>query len=139
MAIELCTKQEHNVDILVHVGKIQDDEFLAFYMSFFESDTFDPSRNLLVDLREADSSTRSAEVLRKFAEFARVTLKGLTASTKVAVVAPKDVSFGLARTYEAFTNSVPWDFKVFRAIEDSLAWLDLPEDLVQHQKKDFQH
>ena len=138
MAIELFTKPEHNLDILVHVGKIQDDEFLDYYRSFFESDTFDPSRNLLVDLREANSSTRSVEILRKFAEFARATLKGLTASTKVAVVAPKDVSFGLARTYEAFTNSVPWDFKVFRAIEDSLAWLDLSENPMLHQKQEFQ-
>jgi hypothetical protein len=33
--------------------------------------------------------------------------------------------------YEVFADSVPWDFTVFRAIDAALAWLNLPEDLVE--------
>lgn len=133
MSIEFRTRPDYNLGVLVHVGSTPDDEFLAFYKSFFESDAFDPSMNLLVDLREADSSTRSSEILQRFAEFVRMTLKDATTNTKVAVVAPRDLTFGLARMYEVFTDPVPWNFVVFRAMDAALAWLGLPEDVMNHR------
>jgi hypothetical protein len=136
MSITFHTETEHNLIILVHTGTTPDDEFLAFYKGLYGSDTFDLSMNLLVDLREADSSERSADVLHEFADFVRAAHNSLTTHPKVAVVAPKDLSFGLARMYEAFTDSVPWDFTVFRVIEAALAWLGMPEDLaVRHDQE----
>ncbi len=129
MTIESHVRPEHNMTIFVHTGRVPDDEFLAFYKSFFESDTFKPPMNLLVDLRETNSSSRSQEALLRFAELAEAKLADITASTKVAVVAPKDLSFGLARMYEVLSDSVHWNFVVFRAMDAALAWLGLPEDL----------
>jgi hypothetical protein len=38
--------------------------------------------------------------------------------------------------YEVFTDSVPWDFTVFRVIDAALAWLGVPEDLaVRHDQE----
>lgn len=129
MPITFRAIPEYNLAILVHVGKIPDDEFLAFYESLYKSDSFDPSMNLIVDLRKTDSSPRSTEALYRFAQSMRVT-QGITTRTKVAVVAPKDLSFGLARMCQTFADSVPWDFVVFRAMDAALAWLDLPGDLI---------
>jgi len=130
MPIELHIRPEHHLVILVHVGATPDDEFLAFYRSLYESDTFDSSMNQLVDLRQADSQSRSPEVLRQFAGFIKSTLEDDGVYPKIAVVAPRDLSFGLARMYQAFAASVPWDFAVFRAMDAALAWLGLPEDLM---------
>jgi len=113
----------------VHTGRVPDDEFLAFYNSFFESNTFKPPMNLLVDLRETNSSSRSPEALLHFAESVEVKLADISANTRVAVVAPKDLSFGLARMYEILAGSVQWNFVVFRAMDAAFAWLGLPEDL----------
>lgn len=130
MPIKSFVKPEHNLVIMVHEGVIPDDEFLAFYKSFFAGEEFVPSMNLLVDLREADSSARSSGVLRHFAEYVGTVITNGPARAKVAVVAQRDLSFGIARMYEAFSESVPWDFVVFRAIDAALAWLGVPDSVV---------
>ena len=135
MTIESYVRPEHNMVIFVHTGRVSDDKFLTFYKSFFESDTFKPPMNLLVDLRETNSSSRSPEALLRFAELAEAKLADITASTKVAVVAPKDLSFGLARMYEILSDSVHWNFVVFRAMDAALAWLGLPEDLIIRERR----
>ena len=45
---------------------------------------------------------------------------------KTAIVADKDLAYGMARAYEARTHidSLPFDTKVFRTIEDAYQWLD---------------
>ena len=130
MTIEYSVLPEHKLAIMTQVGTIPDIEFLDFYKKLYKSDTFDPTMNQLVDLREADSTSRSKEVLLHLAEFVNATLSGITTKPKVAVVAPRDLSFGLARMYEAFAYVVSWDFVVFRSTDTALAWLGLPEDLL---------
>jgi hypothetical protein len=128
MPIESYPVPEHNMAVFVHTGRVPDEEFMSFYKSFFESDTFDPPMKILVDLRETSSSTRSPETLLNFAEVAKGKLADIESSTKVAVVAPKDLSFGLARLYEILSDSVNWSFVVFRSMDAASAWLGLPED-----------
>jgi hypothetical protein len=129
MTVESYVKPDHNLAVFVHTGRVPDDEFLAFYKSFFEGDAFKPPMNLLVDLRETNSSSRTPGALLNFAQFAEAKLTDIEGSMKVAVVAPKDLSFGLARMYEILSDSVHWNFVVFRAMDAALAWLGLPEDL----------
>jgi hypothetical protein len=130
MPITYRTHPEHNLVILEQTGRISDEEFLAFYKRFYQIDRSFASMNHLVDLREADSSPRTSDVLHQFAGFMQSSFEGLNTRPKVAVVASKDLSFGLARMYEAFADSIPWDFTVFRTIEAALIWLGLPEDLL---------
>jgi hypothetical protein len=40
--------------------------------------------------------------------------------------------------YEAFADSVPWDFVVFRVVDAALAWLGVPEDLMNRGSEDAQ-
>ena len=128
---------EHNLIVLVHMGRIPDEEFLEFYKKLYESDISIARMNHLVDLREADSSPRSSNVLHQFADFMQSSLEGLTTGPKVAVVAPKDLSFGLARMYEAFADTIPWNFTVFRAIDEALTWLGLPQDFINGDDVDI--
>lgn len=135
MPITLHTHPEHEVIILVHSGHIPDEEFLAFYQKFFTGGSFDPSLNLLVDLRAADSSPRTSGILRRIAMMATKHLQVPATRPRVAVVAPEDLSFGLARMYEGFSGSIPWDFTVFRAMEAALAWLGLPQNILTAGEK----
>lgn len=124
--------------IFSHVGVVTNDEFLSFYKALYEDNRFDKSFNALVDLRQAESVVRSAGALNIFAEFVQQQYVNTTARPKVAVVAPKDVSFGLARMYEAFSDTVHWEFVVFRAADAALAWLGLPERLIDDLDQDAQ-
>lgn len=130
MAISFRTRPDLNLAIIEHIGSIPDDEIFAFYKGLYENATLDPSMNQLVDLRKADSTPRSPEILRHCAEFVRDTLTEITPYPKIAVIAPKDLTFGLARMYEALIASAPCEFVVFRSLDAALAWLGLPEDLL---------
>lgn len=44
------------------------------------------------------------------------------------MVAPRDVSFGLARMYEMSSTDIPRDFVVFRDLDAAAAWLGIPDD-----------
>lgn len=131
MPITYQLKPDERLVVLVHVGVVTDDEFLSFYKALYEDARFDKSFNLLVDLRQTESSVRSAAALNEFADFVRGQYVSTTAPPKVAVVAPEDISFGLARMYEFFSGTVPWEFVVFREADAALAWLGLPEDLME--------
>ena len=136
MPITYQLKPDERLVILVHVGAVTDDEFLSFYKALYEDTRFDKSFNLLVDLRQTESSVRSAAALNEFADFMRRQFASTTARPKVAVVAPKDISFGLARMYEVFSGDVPWEFVVFRAADAALAWLGLSENLMNDVDQD---
>ena len=130
MPITYHLKPDEKLVILVHVGAVTDAEFMSFYNAFYEDTRFDKSFNLLVDLRQTESSVRGSAALNDFADFVQQQYVSTTARPKVAVVAPEDVSFGLARMYGAFSAAVPWDFVVFRAADAALAWLSVPESLM---------
>ena len=127
MPISYHLKPDQKLVVLVHKGIISDEEFLSFYEALYEDAQFDKSFNLLVDLRQTESSVRSAAALNQFADFIRKQFVNISVKPKVAVVAPKDISFGLARMYEVFSDDVPWQFAVFRAADAALAWLGLSE------------
>jgi len=124
--------------ITVHVGTIPDDEFMNSYISLYKDARFDREFNQLVDLRQTDSSARDPETLQSFATFVQEQFRNSTATPKVAVIAPSDLSFGLARMYEAFSNIIPWDFVVFRSVDAALAWLGLPDNLTDDIEQNAQ-
>lgn len=136
MPIEFHFRLDEKVVICVHVGTVNDDEFIAFYKGLFESDQFDSSLNLLIDLRKADSSQRSTDALMQLAFIAQTTYQDIDVQPKVAVVAPEALSFGLARMAEAFSHRVPWDFAVFYSEAEALGWLGVPDDLLNGLDKD---
>jgi hypothetical protein len=128
--IEFRVRPEHDLAVFEHVGSVPDGEFLSFYRSLYDGGAFNMSLNQLVDLRKADSRPRSPGVLRQLAEYLQTAYTGVSLPPKVAVVAPEDLSYGLARMYEFLSDSLPWEYVVFRSMDAALAWLELPEDLM---------
>ena len=70
----------------------------------YKHELYDLSMNRLVDMREAESASISTDCLRKLASFLCEQFKETQAHPKIAIVAPKDLSFGIARMYEVFTE-----------------------------------
>jgi hypothetical protein len=130
MPISCHRKQDENLVIFTHKGVVTDDEFFSFYRAFYLDPRFDKSHNLLVDLREAESTVRSSEALKSFADTARLHTPHVSPSPKIAVVAEADLSFGLARMYEAFSQQVPVEFRVFKEPDEALKWLGAPPDIL---------
>ena len=136
MPIRCYFKPEEKLVIFIHLGVISDDEFVSSYKSFHQDPRFNRSFNLLVDLRHAESSSRSPEALREISEFRRKWFIKTAVRPKVAVIAPKDLSFGLARIYESYSDTGDDDFVVFRAADAALAWLGVSANLIDDLEKD---
>lgn len=136
MPITCDFRPDVKLAVFSQVGVVPDDEFLSSYRRFLQDPRLSKSFNLLVDLRRTCSSSRSSGALRKLAEFMQEMYTDKTVLPKVAVIAPEDLSFGLARMYEVFTSHLSWDFAVFRAPDVALAWLRAPENLLDHTGPD---
>jgi len=46
---------------------------------------------------------------------------------KTAIVAPEDLSYGLSKLYESYSEHSPETIMVFREAKDALEWLGVPE------------
>ncbi|MBN2452601.1 MAG: hypothetical protein JXR77_19615 [Lentisphaeria bacterium] len=123
MPIEFEFRSEECLAVFRHVGEVPDDEFLASYRDVFDDPDLSACRKLLIDLGQTNSAPRSSRALRDLADLFREKLAVGTRPRKVAVIAPTDLSFGLARMYEVFSDSLPWEFAVFRDGEAARAWL----------------
>ncbi len=80
---------------------------------------------LLTDATDSDVSTISTAELTKHAAFCKNKIKHLT----VAIIAPKDLTFGISRMFEILSDLE--NIKVVREKKDALGWLkikNLPED-----------
>lgn len=106
-----------------HVGDVTDDELLTFYKEFFDGPKTGDYLKLLILLEQTKSFGRSSAALRSLAEILQEASERDPAERKAAVVAPEDHSFGMARMYEAFSGSVPWEFRVFRDRDEARIWL----------------
>lgn len=122
MPISSDLRPDQQLVIFRHIGDVPDDEFLAFYKEFFENPggTY---TNLLIDLEQTSSVARSPRALESLSQLLREKLGDAPTRRRVAVVAPADLSFGLARMYEVFSDHIPWEFAVFRESESARAWL----------------
>ena len=77
----------------------------------------------IVDLGLASSLKLSSDEVRKIAEkdreLAVITRPGLP----VAVLAPNDLAYGLARMWEVFVENTGWETIIFRVREEGEDWV----------------
>jgi hypothetical protein len=90
---------------------------------------YDPTLHILVDLREARSGVRGTGALEQVADLIRSTHGGETGPTRIAIVAPTDISFGLGRMFEAFGSDSRCALDVFRDIQAAFRWLEIPQEI----------
>lgn len=130
MPIRHQIRPDLGVALSTHEGIVSDEEFLASYRAFLDSPDYDLGFHRLVDLRRADSSSRSSDALRTIATYVKHRYTNVDVAPKTAVIAPRDLSFGLARMYQMFSELVPGDVVVFRSVDAALAWLGVSDEMI---------
>lgn len=116
--------------VSVHIGAVPDDEFIGSYRALYDEPDFEIGFDQLVDLRQAQSNMRSASAVQTIALIVEQRHKGSMHSPKTAIITTSDVSFGLSRMYQAFSDSVPGERRIFKAPDAALAWLGAPADVL---------
>jgi hypothetical protein len=135
MPITFNFRAESNLVICTQKGAIPDEELVTSYKSLFDHELFANNMNLLVDLRSSISVPRSTEALIQFGQFTKAHFTKTERRPKIAVVAPNDLTFGLARMYQGHIAEGDFDFATFRAPDTASAWLGVPEHLLDNAEE----
>ena len=77
----------------------------------------------LWDFRSADGSGVTSADIQQLAIFIEKNRDRRGDGYKVAFVVAREADFGMARVYEGYAASLPFDIRVFRRMEEALAWI----------------
>ena len=88
--------------------------------SLLADPAFDPSFDHLFDLRGAEAGAFPSKDVEQATRF-----RAFSETSRRAVVAPHDLSFGLARMYQSHRTDLSHGIRVFRDVDEALGWLGL--------------
>jgi hypothetical protein len=125
MPIYYFIREDHSVILSIHIGVVSDEEFTASYNALYEDAQFSTEYRWLVDLSAAESGVRSVAAIQTMVTLVQKWYEG-GPIPRTAVIAPRDLSFGLARMYGALSDSVPDETLVFRDAQKATEWLGIP-------------
>ncbi|MCK4775459.1 MAG: STAS/SEC14 domain-containing protein [Candidatus Krumholzibacteria bacterium] len=78
----------------------------------------------IFDLRDVTKFDVDMEGARRIVAFAKH-YQAHWENGQVALVAPRDYEFGMARVIGAYADDMPFEFRVFRNMNDAKAWIEL--------------
>lgn len=85
------------------------------------------TRYELYDIREGEGEGFTSKQIDKIVEDAKASIHVRPPGSKTALVATKDVHFGMSRMYQAVSEieGITWKSETFRTIEDAYEWLGI--------------
>jgi hypothetical protein len=134
MAIRMWVDPVRKVSYTTATGVITDADVWEVCVGILSDPGYDPAADHIVDGGGIERLEVSPATLQEAAHlFARAD-RGISTSTrpKVAIVAPTDAAFGLARMYETYREMQPSPkrYLVCRTMTEARRWLGLPEEEV---------
>ena len=103
-------------------GAITNESLLADYRAFLSGPEWRPGLNELVDLGDADLGQITPVGLVELARMVEGAVSAHPEPVKVAVYAPRDLPYGLARVYSVQAESFERN-QVFRDLDEARSWL----------------
>lgn len=124
MAIEFSYNFDDHYLLVKYIGKITDEMMLSSWKRFYDGIDKILGVNVLSDLSQADMSDVTISGIERLNDLNReFHAKHNIKSIKVANYALKDLSFGLARSYEGYGIGSVETIKSFKDINKATAWL----------------
>lgn len=127
MPISFAIHEEQGLFVSRWVGAISDSDLIPSYDRLFANEKYQPGFHELVDLRNANMAGVTVDGSRGLARMVESYLAGKCGSFRTAVIAPEDLSFGIARIYGAVAEESPEDVMVFRELTDALEWIGVDD------------
>ena len=105
-------------------GVLTDDEFMELSARFFSQDAgkLKKYKFNLSDYSAVERTELSTRAVRQEAEMA-LGVASINPESIIAIIAPQDILFGLARMWTVFTDEANWETRVFRNRGDAEEWL----------------
>lgn len=119
MAVKLTTDPDTGILTIQPTDEFGADEVERFLRALYRSASKSAPPAMLWDLSGVSLAPPvDVQSITSFVRRYRPNTPGCT-----AVVADKDVVYGLARMGQAYLDDLPFEFHVFRSRDDALAWL----------------
>ena len=114
---------EHGIVFAKTCGETSSEELLQSLSELLEHPDYVPNMRLLLDMQEVLPSLSRSDVL-KIGDFVRRRGADIGA-LRLAVVVPKDASFGMAQEQKVELDGSTVEMEVFRGESDARGWLGL--------------
>jgi hypothetical protein len=111
---------ERRVVLSEVTGLVTAEDFLEQGKRLAEDPAFDATFDQILDLRGATQVEMPTPALKGMAG-----LRLFGSGSRRALVAERDLTFGLARMYESLRADAPESIKTFRTMEEARSWLGL--------------
>ena len=114
-------ESEKDLTIFTVVGEITFDEVWDQTCTFFSGR---PSKLVLWDFMSGTAKNVSSQELAEIAEKGG-TISAIAKGGKGAILAPKDIDFGIGRIFQAFSQmkNFPLEVQIFRDMNTAKKWL----------------
>jgi len=119
--IETIVDSKNDLTIHKCSGSLTEEGLINTIHSLYDGT---PTLNIVWDFSDASVEGISSSFVRRLAKEVRE-LGAIRPGGKSAVVAPKDLIFGLARMFQIMTDEkgFPFTIKVFRSFDEAMQWL----------------
>ena len=122
MSINITVYPDEGYYISKYVGTITDMEMMDVFRRFFTSDEWVPGMSELADISEADLTEITSKGLSNLADMVEKIFSQHNISMRVAVYAPHDLGYGMARVYSTHAERFE-THEVFRDLDEAKEWL----------------
>ena len=104
-------------------GTLTADEIIRKVEEYY---SMHPTKLVLWVMEHAATAGITSEEIEKIILTAKKN-SGSRKEGKTAIVGPKDIEYGLGRMYQAYADieSMPYEYKIFREVEDAKNWLGI--------------
>ena len=113
--------RENDLATLTVTENISFDEIMALVEMFYDQ----PTKNALWDLTAVSEINLTSEEIEQIASYQQRQKSAIRIEGKTAIVASKDLIYGLGRMFQSLSemNRVPFAVMIFRTMEEAEAWL----------------
>ncbi len=108
-------------------GNISNEDLLECYRTLFDDKEYEPGYHEIADVTNGDLAAVTGNGLRALAGMISQKLGPNCPPFKTAIIAPRDLDYGMSRMYEVFSSESPENVRVFRSKEEAMSWIK--EDL----------
>lgn len=120
MSLEVTHDSDNNILIIKIIDLINLDELKKSATKIFSSGDIPHDINTLYDLQDMEFSNITTEFQERLILFRESLDRG---NAKIACVTSTDLGFGLSRRYEALSDHLPQQVRIFRSIDEAKNWL----------------
>jgi hypothetical protein len=124
MSIRVNVDESRELVEIVFAGRVNKSEFIELMDGYFH-ETSSALPLGLFDLSDVTIVDVAAESIRDAARRAEQYVDSRLDRGKLAIVAPRDLLFGMARMYEILRSDSAVEVRVFRAREEAESWLGI--------------